>query len=163
MSALCAFAVCLHLVNVSSAPPSVVVEAQRQLVATYHAIGVPVGWSDEPGSILLILRDDEPGALRRPAHPMLGVAIHAPLGSPAAYVFYRRTVEQADRHGVPRAAILAATMAHEIAHLLLPSPNHTASGLMRPSWGVEEFINAARGALGFLPGEAASIRAYSLR
>jgi len=158
MSALCAVAVCLHLVNVSSAPPAVVVEAQRQLVATYDAIGVPVGWSDEPGSILLILRDDEPGALRRPSRPMLGVALHAALGSPAAYVFYRRAVEQADRHGVPAVVVIAATMAHEIAHLLLPSPDHAAVGLMRASWDVEEFLSAARGELRFLPREAASIR-----
>jgi len=159
MSALCAFAVCLHLVNVSSAPSSVVAEAQRELVATYEAIGVPVGWSDEPGSILLILRDDEPGALRRPARPMLGVAIHAALGSPAAYVFYRRAVEQADRHAVPPAVVIAATMAHELAHLLLPAADHAAAGLMRGSWDVEEFLSAARGELRFQPRDAASIRA----
>src|SRR5262245_48756739 len=159
MPALCAFAVCLHLVNVSSAPASLVDEARHQLVATYSAIGVDVGWSDEPGSTLVILRDDEPGGLRRPAHPMLGVAIRAAQGSPAAYVFYRRVIEQADRHGVPRAAVLAATMAHEIAHVLLPSGHHAAVGLMRASWDVEEFVSAARGELRFLPIEAAWIRA----
>jgi hypothetical protein len=163
MPALCAFAVCLHLVNVSSAPAVLVSEAQRQLVATYGAIGVHVRWSDEPGSTLLILRDDEPGSLRRPARPMLGVAIHAAQGSPAAYVFYRRAVEQADRHGVPCAAVLAATMAHEIGHLLLPSTHHAAVGLMRASWDVEEFVSAARGELRFLPVEAASIRARIVR
>jgi len=159
MPALCAFAVCLHLVNVSSAPAALVAEAQRQLVATYGAIGVNVAWSDEPGSTLLILRNDEPGGLRRPAHPMLGVAIHAAQGTPAAYVFYRRAAELADRHGVSCAAILSATMAHEIAHVLLPSANHAAIGLMRASWDVEEFVSAARGELRFLPVEAASLRA----
>ena len=158
MPALCAFAVCLHLVNVSSAPAALVGEAQRQLVATYDAIGVDVGWSDEPGSTLLILRDDEPGGLRRQARPMLGVAIHAAQGTPAAYVFYRRAAEEADRHGVPRAAVLAATMAHEIAHVLLPSAHHAAVGLMRASWDHEEFASAARGELRFLPVEAAWIR-----
>ncbi len=162
MSALCAFAVCLHLVNVSSAPAELVAAAQRLLVATYDAIGVHVGWSDEPGSTLLILRDDEPGGLRRPARPMLGIAIHAAQGSPAAYVFYRHAAEQADRHGVPRAAVLAATMSHEIAHLLLPSGNHSAVGLMRASWDVEEFVSAARGELRFLPVEAATIRSRTV-
>jgi hypothetical protein len=159
MSALCAFVVCLHLVNLSSAPAALVAEAQRQLVATYDAIGVDIGWSDESGSTLLILRDDEPGSLRRPGHPMLGVAIHGAQGSPAAYVFYRRAAEQADRHGVSRTAVLAATMAHEIAHLLLPSAHHAAAGLMRASWDVEEFVSVARGELRFLPVEAAWIRA----
>jgi hypothetical protein len=158
MSALCAFAVCLHLVNVSSAPPAIVGEAQRQLVATYERIGVSVGWSDDPGSMLLIVRDDEP------AHPTtLGVALHAALGSPAAYVFYRRAVEQADHHGVPTVVVIAATMAHEIAHLLLPLPDHAAVGLMRASWGVDEFLSAARGELRFLPREVSSIRASIAR
>ena len=158
MPALCAFAVCLHLVNVSSAPAALVADAQRQLVATYRAIGVDVGWSDEPGSTLLILRDDEPGGLRRPAHPLIGLAIHGAQGTPAAYVFYRRAADEADRHGVSCAAVLAATMAHEVGHLLLPSSAHALVGLMRASWDVEEFLSAARGELRFLPGEAASIR-----
>jgi hypothetical protein len=163
MSALCAFVVCLHLVNVSSAAPALVADAKRQLVATYDAIGVDVGWSDEPGSILLILRDDEPRDLRRPAHPILGVAIHGAQGSPAAYVFYRRAAEQADCHGVSRAVVIAATMAHEVGHLLLPSAGHAAVGLMRASWDDEEFFSAARGDLRFLPGEAALLRVSALR
>jgi hypothetical protein len=163
MSALCLFAVCLHLVNVSSASPALVAEAQRQLVATYDAIGVDVGWSDTPGSILVILRDDEPGSLRRPMRPVLGAAIHAAMGSPVAYVFYQRAAEQADRNGVPRAVVIAATMAHEIGHLLLPSPDHAVLGLMRASWDAEAFLSAARGDLRFLPGEAASIRAQITR
>lgn len=158
MSPACLLAICLHIVNVSSASPATIVDAQHQLDATYESIGVPLRWSDEPGSLLIIVRDDEPGMLRAAANPVLGVAIHAAQGSPAAYVFYRRAAEQADRYGVPRAVVVAAAMAHEIGHLLLPTSRHADTGLMRACWAYEEFVSAARGQLHFSAGEAASIR-----
>jgi hypothetical protein len=158
MPAFCALALCLHLVNVSGAPPALVAEAQRQLEASYDSIGVPIVWTDDPRSILVIVRDDEPGYLRRPTQPLLGVAIRAARGTPVAYVFYRRTAEQADHYGVPRPSLVASTMAHEIGHLLLPEREHAATGLMRGCWDSDEFFSAARGALHFLPDEAAAIR-----
>jgi hypothetical protein len=159
MPTLCALAVCVHLINVSAAPPALVADAQRQLTGMFTAIGVELRWTDAPGSILLVLRDDEPGELHRASQPILGAAVHASQGTPAAYVFIRRAAEQADLHAVARAAILACAMAHEIAHLLLPASGHARSGLMRGCWDDEEFVQAARGDLRLLPNEAASIRA----
>jgi hypothetical protein len=163
MSPACLLAICLHLINVSGASPATIVDAQHQLDATYESIGVPVRWSDEPGSILIVVRDDEPGTLRDATKPVLGVAIHAAQGSQAAYVFYRRAAEQADRYSIPRAVVVAAAMAHEVGHLLLPSPRHADAGLMRGCWDYEEFVSAARGTLRFSPDEAASIRAQLSR
>ena len=163
MSLACLLAVCLHVVNVSSASPATIVEAQHELDATYESIGVPLRWSDEPGSILIVVRDDEPGALRDAARPVLGVAIHTAQGSLAAYVFYRRAAEQADRYGVPRAVVVGAAMAHEMGHLLLPTPRHADTGLMRGCWDYEEFVRAAQGRLRFSADEAASIRAQIAR
>jgi len=160
MSPACVLALCLHLVNVSSASPATIVEAQHLLDATYKSIGVPLRWSDEPGSILIVVRDDEPGTLRDATKPVLGAAIHAAQGSPTAYVFYRRATEQADRYVIPRAVVVAAAMAHEVGHLLLPTPQHADTGLMRGCWDYEEFVNAARGTLRFSAEEAASIRAH---
>lgn len=142
----------------SGAPTAVVAGAQRQLDATYESIGVAVRWTDQPGAILLIVRDSEPGTLRSAPQPILGVSIRAAQGSPAAYVFYRRAEEQANRYGIDRAAVLAATMAHEVGHLLLPTPRHAERGLMRACWDDEEFLRAARGVLRFSPDEAALIR-----
>ncbi len=161
MPLACVVAVCLHLVNVSSAPTAVVVDAQHQLDATYESIGVRVRWTDDPGAILLVVRDDEPGTLRHAVRPVLGVSIHAAQGTPAAYVFYRRAEEQADRYRISRAGVLGAAMAHEVGHLLLATPTHAPSGLMRACWEHEEFVRAARGDLRFSPEEAASIRTRS--
>lgn len=138
-------------------------EAQRQVVTTFESIGVHVRWTDEDGSVPLVVRDDEPGNLRRPARPLLGVALYAAQGSAAVYVFYRRAAEQADRFGVPRAAVVASTMAHEVGHLLLPDREHAATGLMRGCWDYGEFDSAARGDLRFTPAEASSIRMRLLR
>ena len=159
MPTLSALALCVHLINVSAASPALVADAQRQLTAMFAAIGVDVRWSDAPESLLLVLRDDEPGGLRRGAKPIMGVALHAGQGTPAAYVFVRRAAEEADRYRAPRASIVACAMAHEIAHLLLPVSGHARSGLMRGCWDHEEFAQAARGELRLLPDEAASIRA----
>lgn len=158
MSTACALAVCLHLINVSGASSAVVFDAQRQLEATFESIAVHVRWTDEPGAILVVVLDDEPGALRLTPQPILGVCIRAAQGSPAAYVFDRRAEEQAHRYGIPHAAVLAAAMAHEVGHVLLPTSKHAERGLMRAYWNDEEFRRAARGVLGFSSEEAASIR-----
>jgi hypothetical protein len=163
MPTACALAICLHLVNVSSAPPALVADAAREMTATYEAIGVPVRWTDDEGALTLVLRDDEPGMLRHTALPVLGVAIHAAQGSPVAYVFYHRAAEQADRYRIPAASVVAATMAHEVGHLVLPSTEHAPRGLMRSCWEYEEFVDAARGDLRFSAEQAASIRAQVMR
>jgi|SRR5579871_126047 len=159
MPTACLLAVCLHLVNVSSASPATVAAAEHDVAAMYASIGVPIRWTDDADAMLLIVRDDEPGTLRRASQPILGVAIRAAQGSPAAYVFYRRAAAQAERDSVPAATVIAAAMAHEIGHLLLPASGHAHRGLMRACWDHDDLVNAARGDLRFSPEQAASIRA----
>ena len=94
MLPLLAFTLTLQLSNVSSAPPPVLAEAQREMARLYGAIGVDVEWSDMPGDIRLIVMNDEPGDLRRASQTILGAAIHTAQGSSVAYVFYRRIAEE---------------------------------------------------------------------
>jgi hypothetical protein len=54
-----------------------------------------------------------------------------------AYVFYDRVQEVAQRRSLGH-ALLADVMAHEIGHLLLGSPAHSASGIMCAHWSYEE-------------------------
>jgi hypothetical protein len=163
MPIACALAICLHLINVSSASPAVITASQHELTTTFESIGVPIQWTDNPRALLLIVRDEEPGTLHASSQPVLGAAIHAAQGAPVAYVFYRRAAEQADRYQVAAAVVVAAAMAHEIGHLVLPETAHTDRGLMRSCWEYEEFLQAARGDLRFSPQQAASIRARLLR
>lgn len=159
MPIVLALIVSLRLVNISHAPSSIIDQAQRIVVDIYAAIGVEIAWSDAPSALLLILRDDEPGDLRRTSRSVLGAAIRTPNGSPIAYVFYRRVEEQADRHVSTPASILGTAMAHEVGHLLLPKHDHGRSGLMRAYWEYDELQRAAINQLRFSPDEGALIRA----
>jgi hypothetical protein len=52
-------------------------------------------------------------------------------------------------------------MAHEIGHLLLNSPQHTASGIMQPGWGPHQTRQALTGLLSFTREQASRIRAQA--
>ena len=52
------------------------------------------------------------------------------------------------------AVLLGHVMAHEIAHLLLGTNSHSASGIMRAHWYAQELASADRGALLFTPDQA---------
>jgi hypothetical protein len=158
MPTVLAVVVLVRLFNISSAPPAIVEEAQRIFSRIYAAIDVDIDWTDGSSTLLLIVRDEEPGDLRRASQPILGAALHTPNGSQVAYVFYRRVAEQADWHAVAAAAVLASAMAHEVGHLLLPTPDHARDGLMRACWDYAEFLRAANGQLRFSAGEGALIR-----
>ena len=158
-TAVLAVIVSLRLFNISTASPATIEQAQRAVAQIYAAIGVAVEWNADRSALLLIVRNEEPGDLRRAAQPILGAAIHTEAGSPVAYVFYRRAVSEADRHGISRAIVLASAMAHEVGHLLLPAYGHARDGLMRACWDYPEFRRAASGELRFSAREAAAIRA----
>jgi hypothetical protein len=162
MPIIVAVAVSVRLFNISSASPAIVEEAQRIFSRIYAAIDVDIAWTDGPSTLLLIVRDEEPGDLRRASEPILGAALHTPNGSQVAYVFYRRVADQAERYSIAAAAVLASTMAHEVGHLLLPTPDHARDGLMRACWDYAEFLRAANGQLRFSAGEGTLIRDYAL-
>ena len=56
------------------------------------------------------------------------------------------------------AVVLGAAMAHELGHLLLPSPSHTASGVMSPRLTCRELKQAARGELHFTAEQVRALR-----
>ena len=76
-----------------------------------------------------------------------------------AYVLAARVEAVARGYQVPRGAVLAAAMAHELGHLLLPDSSHTPTGLMRAQYNQADFRHLMRGELLFAPREAGSLRA----
>jgi len=76
-----------------------------------------------------------------------------------AYVFYDRVEQFAHYFRTDRGAVLGAAIGHELGHMLLPTPSHSAKGLMRPAWLLQEFQQLARGWLLFTPEQAQVIRA----
>lgn len=73
------------------------------------------------------------------------------------FVFYERVLNLAHRYRQPVELILALAIAHELGHVLLPTPAHTAAGLMKPEWDGDDVRRLATGGIIFSPEQAAAI------
>jgi hypothetical protein len=161
-----ALTVVLHMSNAAGVPGPVLEDAQHEVVRLYRDIGVETEWH-RPGTaqhgedemIRVILVPYESGELRRRPKVVMGAAIRTEHGTRLAYVFSRQVETLAEHYGVSSPWVLACAIAHEIAHLLLPSGDHSALGLMRACWDRDDFGRAERGQLRFSVEEAAMIRA----
>ena len=112
----------------------------------FVAAGIAITWIDcvgagrDPGCTEVL----PPGmmVLRLIAHRhadlhILGTAMVQRDGpSVLATVYTPSLVERAGATHVPVTTILGRVAAHEIAHLLLGTPSHSSSGLMRPDWNI---------------------------
>ena len=68
---------------------------------------------------------------------ILGTAMVQPGGpSVLATVYTPALVDRAVATRIPLSTIVGRVSAHEIAHLLLGTPAHSATGLMRPNWNI---------------------------
>jgi hypothetical protein len=75
----------------------------------------------------------------------------------AAYVFFDRVREFADRGHLDAWIVLGCAIAHELGHLLLPVNAHAADGIMRARWD-SHLIGRAGGFLSFAPDQARLLR-----
>jgi hypothetical protein len=67
-------------------------------------------------------------------------------------------VEERSRElGAPAVEVLAASIAHELGHLLLHSPGHSRSGIMKARLDRTQIELLERGELGFTKDEAARL------
>jgi len=153
-----AFTLVIHFSNVAGAPDPIVREAQAEVVDMLHDVGVEAEWDPvtpgtdvaaRPDAVTLTLVPYEGGSLRQSDRTIMGVATRTELGTRVAVVFYRRVVEESDRHGVPARRVLACAMAHELGHLLRDAPAHDRTGLMRGIWRESDFQDAGAGRLRF--------------
>jgi hypothetical protein len=138
-------------------------------VRLYSRIGVTLVWEEHDPSSgarsarlsdgmlmrITIVRED----LRKvPDHDALGAAPLVPTQPPSATVYYSRVERIANRHATERAVVLGYAIAHEAAHVLLPTYGHSRAGLMKAVWDGPDFIRAAQGRLVFSDEQAALIR-----
>jgi hypothetical protein len=90
------------------------------------------------------------------------------------YVFYNRVealaqsqvralFEGSIRRPATTAQILGHVIAHEIGHLLLNLDSHSATGIMRGDWDLNDLLDIASGFLLFTPQQAEVIRAEAAR
>jgi hypothetical protein len=76
-----------------------------------------------------------------------------------ATIYFERVEWLAQAADAPVTPLLARAIAHEIGHLLLGSPHHAASGLMRPVWRREDLQREQADDWRFTAADANAIRA----
>ncbi|MBV8072534.1 MAG: hypothetical protein JO270_21710 [Acidobacteriaceae bacterium] len=83
-----------------------------------------------------------------------------PFAQTGAHVllFYDRVEATARLQNVTPYVVLGYAMAHEIGHVLLRSPEHSAVGLMQARWNQATWRLATGGLLSFLPEQKQRIR-----
>lgn len=90
---------------------------------------------------------------------VMGVALEADENGAIVWLFYDRVLRVAQHHRQPIADLLAIALAHEVGHVLLPPPGHSAGGLMQATWDGDDLRHAIVGELAFTATEASHIRA----
>ena len=161
----------LQVRDTAHVPDDVLTGAQAEVTAIFRQAGVQAVWrafsssstntdgSREPRITVAILSHDQAERLQSglPRYA-LGLALNSSPTTRAnvAYVFYERVRPLTGANGVTLAPVLAAAMAHEIGHLLLPPKAHSQTGLMRADWAkadlqliqrIELFFTAEQGEL----------------
>ena len=149
----------LDLQNVAEVSTAVLAEAKETLTRIYQAAGIRVEWNTTGAGFTVILR--------RPPHPdavrdsvfALGYAPGAKgERGHLAFVLADRVESTASGLGVPFHLVLGMTMAHEVAHLLLPYNSHSRDGIMRNDWTQSDYQKARLGYLFFTDGQAKLMR-----
>jgi len=129
----------------------------------FEKIGVQVVWAEDPKAapqsvVALIVPDARAAALRIADTEALAVTLGDERPGGCVYLFFGRVERTAAQHRVDTSFVLGSAQAHETAHFLLHGNAHGRSGLMRASWGDQEFRLMRGGMLLFSRGEGEAIR-----
>lgn len=142
----------------------------RTLAATVFArAGVNVDW-DVPEGVGACRSDTEPRfciqVLLRPRNPqsapgprrIMGLALAADQGRAVLSLYFDAVTAVARHYGFPRAEVLGLALAHEMGHVLLPPPSHSATGIMQPSWEGDDIRHVLTGDVTFTEAQVLAMR-----
>jgi hypothetical protein len=156
----------VRVLNPAGIPPKTLRRAEHVAGAIFDHAGVEIIWRAcppceedlAPGERWLHLLTHGPRKVREDA---LGFAVLTPERDGAANyggAYWRAVQKAAANLEADEAALLGATMAHELGHVLLRSRAHAGAGVMCPRFQKAEARMAASGELRFIPEEAEKIR-----
>ena len=122
------------------------------------ARGAALCESHTGGSRQIVVRviSDRGKSMKNVRLETLGQSIADHDGGTYATVFLRPAEEKASDANLPRIVVLAYAAAHEIGHLLLGEA-HTPQGLMKATWGANDFLAMSQNDLHFSPEQARSL------
>ncbi|HET7221534.1 MAG TPA: hypothetical protein VFJ02_25940 [Vicinamibacterales bacterium] len=152
----------VFLQNDNVVAPGICGRAKAEVSRFFAAIDVQILWAETPGAEddvkFLKMTTWEPNDHRLPP-TALGATYPGELRrNTRAYILWPRVQHYAQRYAVPVDKLLAAAIAHELGHLLLPSRSHANRGLMQTPWDETHFRAIASGRLQFSSQSAALIR-----
>jgi hypothetical protein len=136
----------VRLDNVALVPTDCLDFAESRAAEIFSRAGVRVTWIDEETAFRRHLRppftvvviNSGVQLLARPA--LVDPLGFADPGVSRAHVIYDRVEALRGRSPLSLASLLGDVIAHELGHLMLPSPQHSAQGIMRS--GVEVHARA---------------------
>jgi hypothetical protein len=138
----------VHVDNHADISPARLADVYRDVSRVYRAIGVTIRWADNRSEgtdsmpfvrVLLLSRAmaNRKIAAEGVHESVLG---EASKETGRIYIYWDRLQTLASRYGRKADEILAIVVAHEIAHLLLPSNSHSSSGIMQAGLDVRTAI-----------------------
>ena len=138
--------------------PAVLAEARQTLTQIYHAAGIGVQWKTIGADFTVFVISRPPPAVRLSSFALGYVPSHNAKRGRHAFVLADRIGNRSSELVVSLHLVLGLTMAHEVAHLLLPDESHSGDGLMRSAWNKSDYWKAGLGQLLFTNEEAQLMR-----
>jgi hypothetical protein len=152
----------IRLVDRAGLPAKLRTDAQRTVQAIFNKTGLSLQFVEcsgepNPNDYFLQIVNLRPKHL---APDSAGSAVLVPSPRPGdsyAVIWFPEVESAAQSLQAPVASVLAASMAHEIGHLLLHSSRHSHSGVMSPRIDRRQIRLLERGELLFTSAESARL------
>lgn len=177
----------IQVINSAHVKEKTVIKAEEIAARIFRKAGIEIRWTDafqlstdpqgnhgseDSANLSLIHLNIAPQVLRELSIPKaaMGLAPGNGRNRQWAYVFYDRIKGMAKIQMQARmmgdaltsatpAQILGNAMAHEVGHLLLNLTGHSAIGLMRGDWNLDDLRDISYGKLNFTSQQTEAIRA----
>jgi hypothetical protein len=117
------------------------------------------GHSGSSRQIVIRVIADTAKSMKNVRLETLGQSVADVGGGTYATVFLRPVEEKASDANVPRIVVLAYAAAHEIGHLLLGEA-HSPQGLMKATWGANDFLAMSQNNFHFSPQQARNLTSH---
>lgn len=89
----------------------------------------------------------------------MGMALAADNHRAVLSLYFDAVTDVARRYGAARGEVLGLALTHEMGHVLLPPPSHSATGIMQPSWEGDEIRHVLFGDVAFTNAQGLAMRA----
>jgi len=159
-------AIVIEARNSAGVPETVLADAADRVRAMYQTAGVAASWengiaAERTARPVLTVIIAHGAARKEVAEDAFGLALEPGVGvgggcGHIAYAFWDRIAGYARRFRLEMSVVLAAVIAHETGHLVLPQYSHSMrTSVMTAHWRTNDFIQARRENMRFSDAEAA--------